>query len=120
MANIPQKELRNNIGEVLRRAEAGEELTITVSGRPVARLGPPARPAAVGRGAGADRGVCHAGATDARRGSRADARRARRSLRMMRVLLDTSVLIGETPHDRKGAISPASLAEPAVRHARGR
>jgi prevent-host-death family protein len=43
MATIPQKELRNNIGEVLRRAEAGEELTITVSGRPVALLGPPAR-----------------------------------------------------------------------------
>jgi prevent-host-death family protein len=40
MATIPQKELRNNIGEVLRRAEAGEELTITVSGRPVARLTP--------------------------------------------------------------------------------
>jgi prevent-host-death family protein len=37
---IPQKELRNNIGEVLRRAEAGERLTITVSGRPVAELGP--------------------------------------------------------------------------------
>lgn len=42
MATTPQKGLRNNIGEVLRRAEAGEELTITVSGRPVARLGPPA------------------------------------------------------------------------------
>jgi prevent-host-death family protein len=40
---IPQKELRNNVGEVLRRAEAGEEFTVTVSGRPVARLGP-ARP----------------------------------------------------------------------------
>jgi len=40
METIPQKELRNNIGEVLRRAEAGEELTITVSGRPVAVLGP--------------------------------------------------------------------------------
>lgn len=40
MASIPQKELRNNVGEVLRRAEAGEELTITVAGRPVARLGP--------------------------------------------------------------------------------
>ncbi len=40
MAIIPQKELRNNVGEVLRRAEAGEELTITVSGRPVAKLGP--------------------------------------------------------------------------------
>lgn len=39
---IPQKELRNNVGDVLRRAEAGEEFTITVSGRPVARLGPAA------------------------------------------------------------------------------
>jgi prevent-host-death family protein len=37
---IPQKELRNNVGEVLRRAEAGEEFTVTVAGRPVARLGP--------------------------------------------------------------------------------
>jgi prevent-host-death family protein len=40
MATIPQKELRNNVAEVLRRAEAGEEFTITVSGRPVAELGP--------------------------------------------------------------------------------
>jgi prevent-host-death family protein len=40
MATIPQKELRNNVGEVLRRAEAGEEITITVAGREVARLGP--------------------------------------------------------------------------------
>jgi prevent-host-death family protein len=40
VARIPQKELRNNVGAVLRRAEAGEELTITVSGRPVACLGP--------------------------------------------------------------------------------
>jgi prevent-host-death family protein len=40
MATIPQKELRNQVGEVLRRAEAGEQFTITVSGRPVAELGP--------------------------------------------------------------------------------
>jgi prevent-host-death family protein len=40
MPKIPQKELRNNVGEVLRRAEAGEQFTITVSGRPVAQLGP--------------------------------------------------------------------------------
>jgi len=40
---IPQKELRNNIGEVLRRAEAGEEFTITVAGRPAAQLGPAPR-----------------------------------------------------------------------------
>jgi prevent-host-death family protein len=44
MATIPQKELRNNVGKVLRRAEDGEELTITVSGRPVAKLGPAGRP----------------------------------------------------------------------------
>jgi len=40
MPEIPQKTLRNEIGEILRRAEAGEEFTITVSGRPVAKLGP--------------------------------------------------------------------------------
>jgi prevent-host-death family protein len=40
---IPQKELRNNIADVLRRAEAGEEFTITVAGRPVAQLGPTRR-----------------------------------------------------------------------------
>jgi prevent-host-death family protein len=46
MANraIPQRELRNNIGEILRQAEAGTEFTITVRGRPVARLGPPDQP----------------------------------------------------------------------------
>jgi len=43
VATIPQKELRNNIGKVLRRAEAGEEFTITVAGRPVAQLGPTAK-----------------------------------------------------------------------------
>lgn len=37
---IPQKELRNQIGEVLRRVEAGESLIVTVSGRPVAELSP--------------------------------------------------------------------------------
>jgi prevent-host-death family protein len=37
---IPQRELRNNIAEVLRDAESGTEFTITVRGRPVARLGP--------------------------------------------------------------------------------
>jgi prevent-host-death family protein len=40
MPTIPQKELRNNVGDVLRRAETGEQFTITVSGRPVAQLGP--------------------------------------------------------------------------------
>jgi len=43
MATIPQKQLRNHVGEVLRRAEAGEEFTVTVAGRPVARLGPAGR-----------------------------------------------------------------------------
>jgi prevent-host-death family protein len=40
MATIAQKELRNQVGEVLRRAEGGEVLTVTVAGRPVAELGP--------------------------------------------------------------------------------
>jgi prevent-host-death family protein len=37
---IPQRELRNQISDVLRRAEGGERFTITVGGRPVAELGP--------------------------------------------------------------------------------
>jgi prevent-host-death family protein len=40
--SIPQRELRNDIARVLREAEAGAEFTITVRGRPVARLGPAA------------------------------------------------------------------------------
>src|SRR6185369_11117952 len=40
MPEIPQKRLRNEIGQILRRAGAGEKFTITVSGRPVAELGP--------------------------------------------------------------------------------
>lgn len=38
---IPQRELRNNIAAVLREAEAGTSFTVTVRGRPVARLVPP-------------------------------------------------------------------------------
>jgi prevent-host-death family protein len=38
---IPQRELRNNISAVLRAAEAGETFTVTVRGRPVARVVPP-------------------------------------------------------------------------------
>lgn len=38
---IPQRELRNNVSEVLRAVEAGETFTVTVRGRPVARLVPP-------------------------------------------------------------------------------
>jgi prevent-host-death family protein len=37
---VPQRELRNNPGAVLARIERGEELTITVRGRPVADLVP--------------------------------------------------------------------------------
>jgi prevent-host-death family protein len=44
VTTIPQKELRNNVAEVLRRAEGGEDFTITVAGRPVAQLGPAAKP----------------------------------------------------------------------------
>ncbi len=38
--HVPQRELRNNPGAVLARVERGEELTITVRGRPVADLIP--------------------------------------------------------------------------------
>jgi prevent-host-death family protein len=41
VTTIPQRELRNNVSDVLRRAEQGERFTITVAGRPVAELGPP-------------------------------------------------------------------------------
>lgn len=34
------RDLRNDVSEVLRRAEAGERFVVTVSGRPVAELGP--------------------------------------------------------------------------------
>ena len=40
MKTIPQRSLRNESGEVLRQAEAGERFVITVNGRPVALLGP--------------------------------------------------------------------------------
>lgn len=40
MKEIPQRELRNHVSEVLRAAEAGATYTVTVGGRPVAQLGP--------------------------------------------------------------------------------
>lgn len=43
MEAIPQKVLRNQVGEVLRRVEAGETFTVTVAGRPVAELHPARR-----------------------------------------------------------------------------
>lgn len=47
MRSIPQRELRNDIAGVLRRAEAGERMIVTVSGRAVAELGPVKRRRAV-------------------------------------------------------------------------
>jgi prevent-host-death family protein len=41
---IPQRELRNNVGAVLRAAEGGETFTVTVRGRPVARVVPLEQP----------------------------------------------------------------------------
>lgn len=38
--DIPARELRNDVSGILRRVEAGERLRVTVSGRPVAELGP--------------------------------------------------------------------------------
>ncbi|MGI9020129.1 MAG: type II toxin-antitoxin system Phd/YefM family antitoxin [Solirubrobacterales bacterium] len=38
--DVPQRDLRNNTAELLRRVERGERLRITVHGHPVAELGP--------------------------------------------------------------------------------
>ena len=40
VADIPARDLRNDVSGVLRRVEAGERLRVTVSGRPVAELVP--------------------------------------------------------------------------------
>ena len=48
MADVPARELRNDVSSVLRRVEAGERLRVTVSGRPVAELVPLAsRPSSI-------------------------------------------------------------------------
>jgi prevent-host-death family protein len=39
-AEIPARELRNDVSGVLRRVEHGERVRVTVSGRPVAELVP--------------------------------------------------------------------------------
>lgn len=38
MESVPARELRNDTAGLLRRVEAGEEVVITVNGRPAARL----------------------------------------------------------------------------------
>jgi prevent-host-death family protein len=40
VADVSARDLRNHTADVLRRAEAGERLRVTVSRRPVAQLGP--------------------------------------------------------------------------------
>jgi prevent-host-death family protein len=45
MDEVALRDLRNNTSDVLRRVEGGEQLTVTVNGRGVARLVPlPRRP----------------------------------------------------------------------------
>lgn len=43
MADVASRELRNNARALLDRVDAGEEITITVDGRAVAKLVPPGR-----------------------------------------------------------------------------
>lgn len=43
MADVGSRELRNNTRRLLERVEAGESITITVDGRPVATLEPISR-----------------------------------------------------------------------------
>ena len=38
MATVPSRDLRNRTRQLLDRVEAGEDVTITVDGRPVARV----------------------------------------------------------------------------------
>jgi len=40
MTEVASRELRNNTAGVLRRVQAGEDITVTVNGRPVACLTP--------------------------------------------------------------------------------
>ena len=40
MREIPQRELRNNVSQILRDVAAGESLVVTVRGRPMAELTP--------------------------------------------------------------------------------
>lgn len=40
VTEIPSRELRNDTAGVLRRVQAGEEITVTVNGKPVAQLVP--------------------------------------------------------------------------------
>jgi prevent-host-death family protein len=40
VTEVGLREVRQNASELVRRAQAGERLTITVSGRPAASLGP--------------------------------------------------------------------------------
>lgn len=40
VTEVGLREMRQNASELVRRAEAGEQLTITVAGRPAAVLGP--------------------------------------------------------------------------------
>jgi prevent-host-death family protein len=40
MGEIGLREMRQNASELVRRAQAGEQVTITVAGRPAAVLGP--------------------------------------------------------------------------------
>lgn len=44
MSTVASRELRNGTADILRRAAAGEEITITVQGRPVANLVPISTP----------------------------------------------------------------------------
>jgi prevent-host-death family protein len=43
MADVASRDLRNNTRALLERVEAGESITITVDGRPVATLEPASR-----------------------------------------------------------------------------
>lgn len=60
MTDVASRDLRNRTAEILRRVEAGEDITITVNGRPIAELHPVhRRPRFMGREELIRRGLVH-------------------------------------------------------------
>ncbi len=92
MTDVPARDLRNHAAAVLRRVEAGERLTVTVSRRPAAELAPLGRPVWVS-GAAMERVLREAPADRGLLEDLAQLRRADHRARVSHAVLDTSVFI---------------------------
>jgi len=111
MTRAGLRELRQQARDLVRQAEAGETIVVTVSGREVAQLGP-VRQRRWRRAADVS-DVFTGPARGLGRRPRPAGQHRSGSVRIMRSVLDTSVLLGPGPGDLQGelAISAASLAE---------